>query len=144
MIVRSKDEIEYFLTLPHRYTRDERIALGIEHYLANTDPSRHHKARQELPFLIQFLPIITRYRRELPSIQAVNPGIPHGGLTEYPKSLIYDHIPDVFRINTVDLLDDHLLPVDDVLPKISHLQWPLMLKANQGERGAGIYFLPDE
>lgn len=144
MIVRSQDDIEYFLTLPHRYTWDERLALGVEHYLAGTDPERQHKARQELPFLIQFLPIITRYRRDLPAIQAVNPGIPYGWLTEYPKSLIYDHIPDEFRIRTVDVLDDSLPSLDSVLEQIGELQRPLMLKADQGERGAGIYFLDNE
>lgn len=128
-------------------TLSERLALGVEHYIASTvDSDRHPQARQELPFIVQFLPIVAQYGGKMPVIRDVNPGIPHGWLTEYPKSLIYDSIPDDFRIRTVDFLVEDLPAVDDVLASISdnNIQRPVMLKADKGERGAGIYYINDE
>lgn len=131
MIARSQKKIEAILSQPHDMTLHEKIALGIEHYIAGTDSDRHHKARQEIPFLAQFAPLIAKYRLQTTIMQAVNPHVPHGGLTEYPKSLVYDLIPDEFRIRTIDVLDERLPGLDDVLSRVDGLSRPLMLKADQ-------------
>lgn len=70
-----------------------RLQYAIEYHIAQKKQEEQAKAWQELPFLVQFLPVLIKYRKDFSLLKWVNPDIPHGGLTEYDKHSIYDAFP---------------------------------------------------
>ncbi len=143
---RGQGDLFTILTQANTPALPERIALAIEHYIAGLTPEKQSAARQELPYLVQFGPVLLKYGKRIPDIKRVNPGIRYGGLTEYDKSKIYDLLPVQYQLQTSNLLQDDIpsfSQIEDLIVQ-SNLQFPLMMKANKGERGTGIYYIPDK
>jgi hypothetical protein len=103
-------------------------------------------ARQKLPFLVQFWPLVIKYRKDLSLLQRVNPTIPHGGFTEYEKSDIYKYFPQKYSIPHIDILEE-TFPWTEILTNLlleRDIWFPCMLKANKGERGVWIYYVANQ
>jgi hypothetical protein len=108
------------------------------------DEQKH--ARQKLPFLVQFWPLLIKYRKDLSLLQRVNPTIPHGGFTEYEKNDIYQHFPQKYSIPHVDILEE-TFPWTEVLTNLlleKEIWFPCMLKANKWERGVWVYYIANQ
>lgn len=127
------------------FSYGNKLRLAIEYYIAQLPEKKQANAWQQLPYLVQFWPILVKYGKYLPDIRRVNMGIKYGGLTEYDKSIIYNKIPKQFILKAKDL-NQKTMPSWERLEEniLLELQFPLMVKAQVGERGVGVYYMEDK
>lgn len=121
----------------------ERLKLAIELHIASLPQNDQPQARQQLPFLVQFWPLVLKHRKDFSLLQRVNPTIRHGWFTEYEKHELYAHFPKENQLLSFDILDDSF-PWKEQMHAYhtqSHCWFPCMLKADVGERGVGIYYI---
>jgi hypothetical protein len=98
-------------------------------------------------FYLPLLPFWFYYAfkaRSFTFFTAVNPGIPGGGFFGESKIAILDHIPEVYKPQT--LFISQALPYQQVISRLRALQlgFPLIAKPDVGERGTQVEKLIDE
>ncbi len=147
MIKTTRDLNEIIDLLVHNRDLDyhEKIALAIEAYISKLKPFKQQKAWQELPYLVQFWPILLKRWNLLPDIRWVNQWIEYWWFTEYDKDNILNKIPSIYSLISADLWDEEFdyENISAILNK-HKVSYPLMIKAKKWERGAWIYFIKDE
>jgi len=124
----------------------EKLKLAIELHIASLLVEDQPKARQQLPFLVQFWPLAIKHRKDLSLLQRVNPTIAHGWFTEYEKHDVYYHFPRENQILSFDILDVDFPGKDKMqaLHTESHCWFPCMVKADVWERGVGIHYVANQ
>lgn len=107
------------------------------------------------PAWLIYLPVVVRIagfalcHRSLGVVTAVNPGIPTGGLVGESKTAILDELgpraPEVARYRLIPpgSAAEQRAVVDDFLRE-EGLGLPVVIKPDQGERGAGVVVVRDE
>lgn len=144
-ITREKEVLQKLLQQTNLLL-SQKLAIAIERYIAELPIDKQPMARQQLPFLVQFWPLLLRYWKDISLFSWVNPSIRNWWLTEYDKHTIYECIPAKYMITHVDILET-TFPGKECMSlyhQQNHIQFPCMLKANVGERGVGIYFISTE
>jgi hypothetical protein len=143
-VTRSASTLAQELNHKTDFSYGDKLRLAIEYYIAQLPVAEQPAAWQQLPYLVQFGPILVKWGRKMPDVRRVNPGIAYGGLTEYDKTAIYDKIPHTFSLHTIDIAHPEELSWEDLKEKVlTQLQFPLMIKAQAGERGLGVYYVAD-
>ncbi len=99
------------------------------------------------PQLVFYLPVVpwiawlSLRHRGFNAITAANPGIPHGGLVGETKSHILDRLPpgEVLPARRIEGRDsaDRLAGLERAMDELG-LDWPVIVKPEVGERGAGV------
>ena len=99
---------------------------------------------QNLPYQLQFYPVLKACYKDIHHITKINPLLPYGGFTEYPKHLIHNKLPQEYFPRTVDLLSTTAPTIEEIeqIMKEKTITYPIMMKADRGERGAGITYIP--
>jgi len=144
-IARSREEILTKLTKDTNLYYGERLALAIEEYISRLPEKKQSKARQSLPYLVQFGPVLVSRWKRLPDIRRANMGIEYWWLTEYNKDIIDEKIGEQFALKKGDLWET-LPSITDVLTLLKEkwIEYPFMKKVKRGERGVGIRYIEDE
>lgn len=124
----------------------EKLKLAIELHIATLLEEEQPHARQQLPFLVQFWPLVLKHRKDLSLLQRVNPTIRHWWFTEYEKHAIYKHFPEKTRLDSFDIIDAQFPGKENMrkLHQQSGCWFPCMLKADKWERGVGIYYVANQ
>lgn len=127
----------------------QRQILAVEAFIKKSREKNPHFSWSHAPWLVQFLPVITKFFKEWGNLNAVNPGLSGvSGLMGVSKVEINKRLNDEFRPRNRFLkkLPKSREILEEEWRKKYHdkLRFPVIFKPSIGERCTGVNFVLEE